>query len=45
MGTLNAQSTPLESGHWTASAGGGFLVPHRSVFRGLIDGHAQRFEL
>ena len=45
MGTLNAQSASLESGHWTASAGGGFLVPHRSVIRGLIDGHAQRVEV
>ena len=33
------------AGQWSASFGAGFLVPHRSVIRGLIEGHALRSEL
>lgn len=42
---LQAQTFKAEPALWSAGVGAGFLVPHRSVIRGLIDGHARRLEL
>lgn len=45
-GRLYGQAMQAEpTGQWTASIGAGFLVPHRSVIRGLIGGHAHRTAL
>lgn len=42
---LHCQSAIDHRAQWSASIGAGFLVPHRSVIRGLIDGHARRVAL